>query len=387
MRGVKRRGRRERLGGTHGNRGEKFERFRDGLRADRGPILAYLHLSLPHEPYVFLPSGRTYVPRGPLGRQMRADLRRDWSQERVRLANQRLTLQIGFADTLLGQLMERLRALELWDRALIVVVADHGASYTKSPWPRQVGDGGTLFIPLFVKLPGQEGGEIDDRNVETIDILPTIADALDTKLPSKVDGRSLLEPDDGKRLVKQVLQPYFGVPGATVSHVAWAKLLDDSLRRKLRLTGQGPMDTMFRTGPYGELVGRTIAELRDGVRTEEGSVRLVPGVAGRVRLDQPSSLLKVAAFSVFVPAYLTGELSLADGTSSPRDLVVAVNGVVRATTRSAPGRTGPTLALLLPESSLKIGRNRLAFFIANRLADDRVELKRANLQGDLAHNP
>ncbi len=39
------------------------------------------------------------------------------------------------------------------------------------------------------------------------------------------------------------------------------------------------------------------------------------------------------------------------------------------------------------ESSLKIGRNRLAFFVANRLGDDRVELKRANLQADLAHNP
>jgi len=384
LRKVRRRGNRERNRGTYGDRGAKFMRFHDGLHADREPMLAYLHLALPHDPYVFLPSGRTYVPRGRLGRSMRADLRRDGSLGRVRLANQRLTLQIGYADTLLGYLLERLRDLALYERALIVVVADHGASYTEGRATRLATDGGTIFVPLFVKLPGQERGVIDDRNAETIDILPTIADALGAELPIPVDGRSLLGPDDGRVRPKQILHSY--QPGV-VSHGAWQHLLDDSLRRKLRLTSTGPMDTIFRTGPYGELVGRTVEELRNGVPTREGTVWLVPGVAGRVQLDQQSYLREVAPGSLFVPAYLTGELLPADGASYSRDLVVAVNGVVRTTARTAPGVRGPSLALLIPESSLKPGRNQLAFFVARLAGENRVELRQAELRAERPNDP
>ena len=35
-----------------------------------------------------------------------------------------------------------------------------------------------MSVPLFIKLPGQTEGRIDDRNVESVDILPTIADVL-----------------------------------------------------------------------------------------------------------------------------------------------------------------------------------------------------------------
>jgi hypothetical protein len=310
---------------------------------------------------------------------MRADLRREGSLGRVRLANQRLTLQIGYADTLLGYLVGRLRQLGLYERALIVVVADHGGSYTQSRATRPVTDGGTIFVPLLIKLPGQERGAIDDRNAETIDILPTLAEALGSELPGPVDGRSLLRSGDPRRPVKRILRAY---GGGTVSHASWDDLLERSLRRKLLLTGAGSMNELFRTGPYAELVGRSIAELREGVRTREGEVWLVPGVVGQVRLHQQAHLQDVAPQGLFVPAYLTGELQLGDDGARPRDLVVAVNGVVRTTARSAPGVRGPPLAVLLPESSLEPGRNRLTFFVAHPERGGRVELKRAELVGD-----
>ena len=45
----------------------------------------------------------------------------------------------------------------------------------------------------FVKLPQQVSGVVSDRVVETIDILPTIADVLSATVPYEVDGRSLLD--------------------------------------------------------------------------------------------------------------------------------------------------------------------------------------------------
>src|SRR4029453_4829022 len=50
-----------------------------------------------------------------------------------------------------------------------------------------------MWTPLFVKLPGQSEGEVDDRPTETIDVLPTIADVLDVEIPWEVDGASVFE--------------------------------------------------------------------------------------------------------------------------------------------------------------------------------------------------
>ena len=52
------------------------------------------------------------------------------------------------------------------------------------------------MIPLFIKYPKQPHGTIDRRKAETIDVMPTIADALHAQLPAdwKFDGTSLLKP-------------------------------------------------------------------------------------------------------------------------------------------------------------------------------------------------
>src|SRR3712207_8878074 len=45
---------------------------------------------------------------------------------RSAIGKQRLLLQSTYTDRLIGQLLDRLRATGLWDRALLVVTADHG---------------------------------------------------------------------------------------------------------------------------------------------------------------------------------------------------------------------------------------------------------------------
>ncbi len=369
-------GRSERRSG----RMRKFLRFTASLRRDRGPFLSYLHLALPHSPFVFTPSGRTYVPSGPLARDMlllRGRLPGGWgeSAENVRLGYQRVTLQIGFADKLLGVVLDKLRALGLYDRSLIVVVADHGMSFIEGGHSRMEGDGNTLYVPLLIKLPGQSEGVVDDRNAETIDILPMIADALGMELPWKVDGRSLLQPDDGERRVKRVSTARSSeLDVQTVVHEDWRRLLDQSLARKLRLTGAGPMDTLFRTGPRGELFGRTVAELRAGIEVAGQRVRIAPGIAGRVELDQRRLLRRVDLASFFVPAYLTGKFRPTEAAAVSYELVVAVNGVVSGTTYARKGPEALGFALVVPESAFENGKNRIDIFVANAVALDEVHL-------------
>src|SRR4030095_13255148 len=91
---------------------------------------------------------------------------------------QRHLAQVGYVDHLLGDLMKRLRQFGMYDNALVIVTSDHGASYREGRLRRQPQEGRNISdilpVPLFVKLPGQKSGEVVDRFVETVDILPTI---------------------------------------------------------------------------------------------------------------------------------------------------------------------------------------------------------------------
>ena len=107
-------------------------------------------------------------------------------------AYQRHLLQVGYVDQLLGDLLERLRDTGMYDRSLVVVTADHGMSFREGESGRiasQANLEDVAFVPLFVKQPGQERGEVVDHHVETIDVLPTIAEVLGFRIPWRVDGR------------------------------------------------------------------------------------------------------------------------------------------------------------------------------------------------------
>src|SRR5690606_40800569 len=45
-----------------------------------------------------------------------------------------------------------------------------------------------LWTPLLVKAPGQTEGAVDDGNVLSLDVVPTIASILGIDLPWEVDG-------------------------------------------------------------------------------------------------------------------------------------------------------------------------------------------------------
>ncbi len=138
------------------------------------------------------------------------------------------------------------------------------------------------------------------------------------------------------------------------------------------------MDEIYRTGPHGELVGRSLAELRSGVRI--GGTRFVAlaQTRGRVSVEQRRYLAKVEPMGIFVPAYLTGSLSFPGATSIGRDLVVVLNGVVCATTRAEPeNERTASFAVMLPPDQLVRGHNYLEFFVATAVSVDEIQLQPA----------
>lgn len=170
-----------------------FSQFVHSITATDKPTLHFLHSLLPHVPWEFLPSGKRYQKREIPGLDITKE---EWGEDDwlVVQGYQRHLLQVGFVDKLLGDLLTRLQTLGLYDQSLIVITADHGASF----WPNESRRGASpahpqdIFgVPLFMKTPYQQEGRVSDRPVKTIDIVPTIADILGVALPWPVDGRSV----------------------------------------------------------------------------------------------------------------------------------------------------------------------------------------------------
>ncbi len=172
-----------------------FDAFIEGLRSGPGPRLDFMHTLLPHVPWRLLASGRTYDEGTD---NAISPYNYAWvTGEAARVGRARHLLQLQYADRRLGELLDRMDVLGTLEQTLIVVTADHGVSFDatqplRASTPENLVE--IAWSPLFIKTPGQPGGRIDDRNAESIDILPTVADVLDVPLKDPVDGRTLLGP-------------------------------------------------------------------------------------------------------------------------------------------------------------------------------------------------
>ena len=369
-------GRREKLKHVWGrapfewsSRWETGLRFIEGMRAAPHPTLHYLHLMLPHQHFEYLPSGRRYRARrgmpGLTGERFDEE-RHAEDAENVRQVYQRHLLQVGAVDTWLGQLLAHLEAIGIYDRALVVVTADHGIAFRAGEPPRIATARNfhdILPVPLFIKAPGQREGRIDDRAIEVVDVLPIVAEAIGTELPWAVDGSSTPVPErrEAARLHRWPdLEPvsFTGVAGAMAA----------AARRRDTLLGSGDWDpSLWRRGPWGALVGTEV-----DVSGVEESAHL------QVRMDEPCALAGVDPASGFVPAHITGQVTGRRKDEAPTVLAVVVNGRIEAVTQTwkAPvhGREGYWSAIV-PERALRKGRNAVEVLVVTQ-AGTRTRLAR-----------
>ncbi len=326
-----------------------FNRFVSSFRAPGSgpPTLYFLHVLLPHTPWLFFPDGRvravaTVNAPGRTGERW-------WSSQLALQAWQRHLMQVGYTDRLLGRFLDRLHATGLWDKALVIVTADHGISFRGGDLrrrPSRTNLAELAFTPLFVKLPGEDHGRVvDDRHVTTPDILPTIASVLGVKIPWKTTGRSALAGGPGSSTVK--------VLNISAPYQATLEQRRRSLARQLSLFGSGDWGQQFSgTGPYRSLVGTPVRTLHLATTT------------GDARVDAVGSKL-VRAFprrSPLVPSPLVGTLS---GVNPGEAIAVALDGHIAAVSvayRDPQG--GPVRFSVLPaESAFRTGRNPVRLFV------------------------
>ena len=334
-----------------------FPEFLDGLRPSDTPTLHYIHLVLPHRPWRWLPDGLRYPsPPGTLGVPRAGAL---WQDEPtwIELGRRRHWLQLAFADRLLGETLATLRDRGLLDQALVVVTADHGISFAPGTAARILGHGNDpwiMWVPLFIKEPGQTRGRVDDRNWEHVDLLPTLADYAGVRLPWPVDGRSALRGGPRTETAKHFVVvreqgtarrlTVDGPPNLAAVLKGGRLPPHPEVRPEIGAPSGRGLD---RLGPRADLVGRSLADLEV---TDGG-----PPVA----VEDLAALAKVRPDRGQVPAYVRGTVpaGVAPGTL----LALAVNGRVGTVARVAPEGTAGTLrfAGMLPGAEFTAGANRL----------------------------
>ncbi len=142
-----------------------------------GPFFLFLHLYEPHAPH---------RPPAPFASRFQSAY----------------DGEVAAADATVGELVAELRRLDAYDRAIVVLLSDHGEG---------LGDHGeqehgvflyreALQVPLVVKLPGSllEGTTIE-APAQLVDVLPTVLGLTGVPAPAGLPGRSLLDLERGDR--------------------------------------------------------------------------------------------------------------------------------------------------------------------------------------------
>lgn len=167
--------------------------------AGKSPFFLLVHLYEPHTPY---------APESPF-------------RERYR---DPYDGEVATADALVGELLAELRRLDLYDRALVLLVSDHGEG---------LGDHGeqthglllyreAIQVPMIVKLPG---GEMAGRRVaapaQLLDVAPTLLAAAGAPRPAAMTGLPLAELAGSqappRRILSEAITPRL--------HYGWSDLV------------------------------------------------------------------------------------------------------------------------------------------------------------------
>lgn len=116
--------------------------------------------------------------------------------------------ELRYIDDQLDVFLNRLKEHKWYDNSLIIVTSAHGISLGEwGHWGHSISlNEWDVRIPLLVKYPGQESGEVVEYPVQTADIFPTVLETAGMTVPKGIDGINL-KSDDQNRLVAIVQKP------------------------------------------------------------------------------------------------------------------------------------------------------------------------------------
>jgi hypothetical protein len=332
---------------------EQYGIFLNAIQPSAKPGLYVIHSMMPHAPWLILPSGKEYEPdelqlsREPSRRQTwRGD---KWAMEGDYL---RHLLQVGYVDQMVGQLIQRLKQANLYDTSVIAITADHGICFN----PNQVrkarrhvtADNADclLPVPLFIRYPGQKAGTIDDSPLQTIDIVPTLADLLKVELPSGVNGISAFNPKVNRRTDKIAYSSKY-IPFNFPRDIDFMGVV----RRKISLFGNAQSPYWLMALAQSSAIGKNTGEFT-----------IQPSKL-KAELFGSEAYKNVNVNSRYIPSLIGGQLPAEKSKANGLVLAISINGTICGVTQTfAVSDSVQGFAAIVPENSFRNGKNVIEIF-------------------------
>ncbi|HSC26573.1 MAG TPA: sulfatase-like hydrolase/transferase [Vicinamibacterales bacterium] len=254
--------------------------------------------------------------------------------------------EVEYSDEIVGQLLAYLRQKDLYDRATMILLSDHGEG---------LGDHGedehgiflyreTIHVPLVIKLQGMRGaGSKIAAPVQQIDLVPTVLDLAGAPRPPGLSGRSLRAALEGSgsldtaSIYSESLSPRY--------HFGWSELyaLTDERYRFIRAPRDELYDIAQDPGERTSLAG-DLPQVHGAMR------RTLETLMANAAVDAPSAVSeeerqKLAALG-YVGTHRASDLRLAsDDLPDPKDKVATLQRYRRGADLAGASRHDEAIAL------------------------------------------
>ncbi len=278
------------------------------------PFLLFLHLYEPHSPY---------DPPEPY---------------RSRYAAVPYDGEIAAADAIVGGVVLDLKRKGVYDRALIVLLSDHGEGLNQHGEEHHgiLLYREALHVPLLVKLPGAfRAGERVRPPVGLVDVMPTIASLVGVPPPEGLAGRPLLGP-----VPKVAASAIYSETFYPRIHLGWSELRSLIDERYHFIDGPWPELFDIKNDPR-ERTNLLATDPRRAGPLREALGRLQAPYAGpaAVSAEQSERLAALGYIAANAPAH---EGRLPD----PREKLNVLSDVQHAFRLSASGRDREAVVVL-----------------------------------------
>jgi arylsulfatase A-like enzyme/tetratricopeptide (TPR) repeat protein len=275
------------------------------------PFFAWIHLYDAHTPY---------QPPEPFA---------------TRYAGHPYNGEIAFADSQVGRVVERLQALGLSDRTIIVVVGDHGESlgdHGESTHGFFIYDS-TTHVPLVIRAPFARTGprKVSDP-VRSVDVMPTVLDLLGVPEPAGMAGVSLVPLMTGA--TEELRLNTYSEAMYPLHHYGWSDLRSlrsghykviDAPRPELYDLDRDPHEMTNLFGERRDLGDRMLGQLR---AMEAGFTETVASLPeGDV---DPEARARLAALG-YVGSFVAKASDPRTGRADPKDKIGLFNKLGAAT--------------------------------------------------------
>jgi len=181
------------------------------------PFLLLMSIATPHYPHGSAPQKYKdmYSPEELI---LPPNISEEFNQ-RARKELQGYYAHATATDEAIGNVINKLKELDLLENTIVVFSADHGemmGAHGVKPFTKQLAWDESLRVPFLIKYPGigKNKGAIVNAPINTPDILPSLLGLTQTEIPAEIEGENLTDliknpdPDTDRAVLAMNVAPF-----------------------------------------------------------------------------------------------------------------------------------------------------------------------------------